>query len=318
MELIRRITDLLPTQRGCVASVGNFDGVHLGHQAVCSELKRVGERLGLATAVIVFEPQPQEYFQPEAAPPRLTRLREKYELLKAQDIDRFVCLRFDQAFAELPAQAFVKQILVSGLGVRSVVAGADFRFGKGREGDYRMLVALGSRYGFSVVQPPVFEIAGERVSSTRVRRALSEGDMSRARRLLGRGYAIRGRIVHGEKRGHAFGFATANIELRRNRSPLRGIFAARVGGIGRTPLPGVAYLGSRPALGGTRDLLEVHIFDFSQDCYGQDVAVEFVAKLRDDRRFESVETLTHQIALDAKQARKLLTKSAPATITSHE
>ncbi len=306
MELIRRIAGLPSRQRGCVASVGNFDGVHLGHQAVCSEIKRVGGRLGLATAVIVFEPQPQEYFQPAAAPPRLTRLREKYELLKAQDIDRFVCLRFDQAFAELPAQAFVKQILVSGLGVRSVVAGDDFRFGKGREGDYGMLVALGSRYGFRVVQPPVFKIAGERVSSTQVRRSLAEGDMAWARRLLGRGYAIRGRITHGQKQGHALGFATANIELRRNRSPLRGIFAARVSGLGRTPLPGVAYLGCRPALGGTRDLLEVHIFDFSQDCYGKDVAVEFVAKLRDDRRFESVEALTHQIALDVEQARRLL------------
>jgi len=306
MEFIRRIAGLSPSQRGCVASVGNFDGVHLGHQAVCSEIKRVGERLGLATAVIVFEPQPQEYFQPDAAPPRLTRLREKYELLKAREIDLFVCLRFDQAFAELPAQAFVKQILVSGLGVRSLVAGDDFRFGKGREGDYGMLVALGSRYGFNVVQPPVFKIAGERVSSTQVRRALAEGDMPRARRLLGRGYAIRGRIARGQKRGHAFGFATANIELRRNRSPLRGIFAARVSGLGRTPLPGVAYLGSKPALGGTRDLLEVHIFDFSQDCYGKDVAVEFVAKLRDDRCFDSVEALTHQIALDAEQARRLL------------
>ena len=218
MELIRRIPGLPPSQRGCVASVGNFDGVHLGHQAVCSEIKRVGERLGSATAVIVFEPQPQEYFQPDAAPPRLTRLREKYELFKAQDIDRFVCLRFDQAFAELPAQAFVKQILVSGLGVRSVVVGDDFRFGKGRQGDYGMLVALGSRYGFNVVQPPVFKIAGERVSSTQVRRALAEGDMPRARQLLGRGYAIRGRIAHGERRGH--GVRVRNGEYRVAPKPI--------------------------------------------------------------------------------------------------
>jgi riboflavin kinase/FMN adenylyltransferase len=306
MELIRCLTNLRSQHRGCVATIGNFDGLHLGHQAVLKQLKRVAVSLALPRTVITFEPHSQEYFQPDLAPSRLTRWREKFELLRAHGIDRMVCLRFDARLASLSARGFVEQVLVNGLGVRYLVVGDDFRFGKGREGDYAMLRVLAMEYGFNVVRAETFSMRGERVSSTRVRLALAQGDLETARRLLGRHYSISGRIVHGDKRGRTLGFATANINLHRKEPPVKGIFVVRVLGLAERELPGVAYIGSRPIISGRHNLLEVHIFDFDQECYGRYVRVELIKKLRDDKKFESFEVLKRQIAVDAECAKKVL------------
>jgi riboflavin kinase/FMN adenylyltransferase len=280
----------------------------LGHQAILKQLKAIARDRALDPTVITFEPQPQEYFQPERAPARLTRWREKFELLEVQGMAQMICLRFDAALASLSAKAFVEQVLVRGLNVKCLVAGDDFRFGKGREGDQALLKALGAEYGFQVVRAQTHRLNGRRVSSTWVREVLAAGEMERARRLLGRYYSISGRVVHGDKQGHRLGFATANIDLRRGQSPVQGIFAARVFELAAEGLAAVTYVGSRSAVGGKRRVLEAHVFDFEQDCYGAHVRVELIKKLRDDQHFDSFEALKRQIALDAECARSVLAK----------
>jgi riboflavin kinase/FMN adenylyltransferase len=267
-------------------------------------LKQTSREIDLPSVVVLFEPQPPEFFRPAEAPARLMRLTEKLISLGGHGVDRVVCLRFDAAFASLSASDFVEHVLVRGIGVRHLVVGDDFRFGKGRLGDYDHLLAAGRRYGFEVMRAPRVELDGQRVSSSRVREALAAGKMEAARRLLGRDYAIYGRIVHGSKRGRALGFATLNIELRRNRSPLQGIFVSRVEGLTLEPLRAVTYIGRRPALGGAREQLEAHCFDLTEECYGRHASVALLAKLRDDRDFDSVEALIGQIALDAEAARR--------------
>jgi riboflavin kinase / FMN adenylyltransferase len=312
VELIRGLNRLGSRQEGCVVTIGNFDGVHRGHQTVLRQLQDIATKRALPKLVITFEPHAQEYFRPDKAPPRLTRWREKFELLRAHGIDQMVCLRFDEHLAALPARAFIEQVLVAGLKAACLVVGDDFRFGRGREGDYALLEAMATVYGFEVVRAETYTQNGERVSSTAVRRALGAGDLERARQLLGRYYSISGRIGHGDKRGRALGFATANIDLHRRQSPLRGIFVARVFGIANTGLPAVAYIGSHSCMKGTRNPLEVHIFDFARECYGIRVRVEFIKKLRDDKYFDSIEALKHQIAADAERARAILgLKSLP-------
>ncbi|MCA1671223.1 MAG: bifunctional riboflavin kinase/FAD synthetase [Actinobacteria bacterium] len=292
-------------RQGAVVTIGNYDGIHLGHQVVLHAQRRVAARLSLPTVALVFEPQPREYFDPQSAPPRLTRLREKYLLLRDYGIDHFVCLRFGAWLATLTAEDFVDRVLIERLGARGLVVGDDFRFGQGRRGDYALLCALGRARGVEVLRVPAFERDGERVSSTRVREALARGDLSAASRLLGRPYAIFGRVVHGEKRGRTWGYATANIPLRRRSSAVRGIFVARVRGVGTRPLPAVAYVGPCPALAGTHELLEVHVLDFDADLYGEALWVEFLHLLREDRTFDTLEALRAQIALDVEDARRL-------------
>lgn len=292
-------------RQGTVVTIGNYDGVHLGHQAVLHTQKRLAARLSLPTVALVFEPQPREYFDPRSAPPRLTRLREKYLLLRDYGIDHFVCLRFGAGLAALTAEDFVDRVLIEHLGARGLAVGGDFRFGQGRRGDYALLRALGQTRGVEVLRVPPFERDGTRVSSTRVREALARGDLSAASRLLGRPYAIFGRVVHGEKRGRTWGYATANIPLRRLSAALRGIFVAQVRGFGPRPLPAVAYVGPRPALAGTHELIEVHVLDFDADLYGKALWVEFLHLLREDRTFDTLEALRAQIALDVEHARRL-------------
>jgi riboflavin kinase/FMN adenylyltransferase len=307
MDFVRGLRNLRQRHRHCVATIGNFDGIHLGHQAIIRQLLAVARGAALPAVVILFEPQPAEYFQPDRAPPRLTRWREKLEYLDTLGVDRVVCLVFNAALAELPARDFVARVLVERLGIRHIVVGDDFRFGKARAGDFALLWEMGLAHGFSLERAESITLIGERVSSTAVRLALARGDLAKARTLLGRDYSIGGRIVHGEKRGRSLGFATANVNLKRLRSPVHGIFAARVRGLqADTALPAVAYVGPRPAFGGSRDLLEVHIFDFAKDCYGRYVRVELIEKLRDDRHFDTVEALRQQIARDAMNARHLL------------
>lgn len=313
MELIRGLHNLSARHRGCVATIGNFDGVHLGHQAVLGHLAEKAEEFGVPTTVITFEPQPQEYFAPDNAIPRLTRLREKLLALRRFSVDRVLCLSFNRALAQMPAEDFIRQILVEGLGIRYLVVGDDFRFGAGRCGDFAMLRAAGERYGFQVANLHTFALDSARVSSTRIREALAHGDMEVAEQLLGRPYRMCGRVAHGDKRGRTIGFPTANIFLHRKASPISGVFAVELFGIAGEPLRGVANVGVRPTVEGLRPLLEVHLFDFSDDLYGRHVHVDFLHKLRDERRFESFEALKEQILLDAQRAREYFAKELEKT-----
>lgn len=303
MELIRGLHNLRPEHHGCVATIGNFDGVHLGHQAVLGQLADKAAQLGLPTVVISFEPQPQEYFSHGDIPPRLTRFREKLKALRRYSVERVLCLPFNRALAEMEAEDFIRRVLVEGLGVRYLVVGDDFRFGKERRGDFAMLQRAGAEHGFEVVTMHTFEIGGSRVSSTRIREALQVGDLALAEQLLGRPYRMCGRVAHGNKLGRTIGFPTANIFLHRKKTPVDGVFAVEMFGIEGEPVPGVANVGTRPTVDGTRSLLEVHLFDFAADIYGEYVFVDFLHRIREERRFESFDALKAQILLDAESAR---------------
>ena len=311
MRIIRGLHNLRPLDRGCVATIGNFDGVHLGHRAVFQRLLARGRDLGLPAAVITFEPQPMEFFAPDAAPARLTRLREKLAALRDDGIERVMVLEFGARLAAMDARDFVQRLLLDGLGVRFLLVGDDFRFGHGRTGGYELLCSMGQEAsgqggGFEVENLHTITHGDERISSTRVRNALARGDLEQARHLLGRPYRMQGRVAHGDKRGRAIGFPTANIDLHRRASPLRGVFAVLVRGLGSAPHPGVANIGTRPTLSGIGDRLEVHLFDFDQPIYGRHLDVEFKLKLRDEKRFDSFEALRRQIGLDAAVAREYL------------
>lgn len=309
MELIRGQHNLRARHHGSVVTIGNFDGVHLGHQAVLAQMVEKSQQLGVPGVIVMFEPTPQEFFAARngsaQAPARLTRLREKLQSLRRYAVDRVLCLHFDRQFAAQIAEDFIDTLLVKQLGVRCLIVGDDFRFGYRRQGDLAMLQAAGERHGFQVVNMHTFNIDGHRVSSTRIREALDKGDLNTASKLLGRPYHMSGRIVHGDKRGHQIGFPTANIYLHRHVSPLRGVYAVSMFGLEREPIDGVANIGIRPSIDGTECLLEVHLLDFDGDIYGRHVQVVFLARLRDERRFESMAALQQQIGIDVQQARTL-------------
>ncbi|MFN6961323.1 MAG: bifunctional riboflavin kinase/FAD synthetase [Rhodocyclaceae bacterium] len=291
-----------------VLAIGNFDGVHLGHRALLERLTATARRFGLPAAVMTFEPHPRELFAPDQAPARLTSMREKLALLDACGIDEVHLLHFNRKLASLTAEEFVERLLVRGLGVRHLIIGDDFRFGKARAGDFGMLAAAGQRFGFGVEALHTIEIEGERVSSSAVREALDAGDLEHAARLLGRPYCISGRVVHGDKIGRKLGWPTANIQLKRKRVALTGVFAATVSGLDKRHLPGAASLGVRPTLGqGLKPVLEVHLFDFDQDIYGAHVTVHFLHKLREEMKFDSFDALAAQIACDVAATRKYFT-----------
>ncbi len=306
MRLIRGLHNLRAGDRGCVATIGNFDGVHLGHRAVFARLLERGDLLGLPATVITFEPQPMEMFAPEAAPARLTRLREKITAIAEAGIEQVMLLEFGPRTAGMRARDFVCRLLVDGLGVRFLLVGDDFRFGHNREGDFGLLRAMGAEHGFAVEDLHTITHGEERISSTRIREALARGDLEQARHMLGRSYDICGRVVHGDKRGRTIGFPTANINLHRRVSPLRGVFAVCVHGLGPAPRPGVANIGLRPTVDGTEYRLEVHLFDFDSDIYGAHLRVEPVLRLRDEQRFASFDALKVQIGRDAAAARHYL------------
>lgn len=305
MELIRDIYNLRPRHKECVLTIGNFDGVHLGHQAVLDQLSDVAGRRGLPAVLMIFEPQPQEFFASEQkpAPARLSRLREKLQRLSKTPLDRVVCLRFNRALAAMTAQAFIDRLLVEKLGVACVVVGDDFRFGYQRRGDIVMLRQAGERYGFDILRSETYDVAGARVSSTRIRSALAADDLALAGALLGRAYSISGRIAYGDQLGRTIGFPTANIPLKRRVSALSGVYAVRIKGLAGSPLSGVANVGKRPTIGGMQERLEVHLFDFAADVYGRVVEVEFLHKIRPERRFASLDALKQQIRQDASEAR---------------
>jgi riboflavin kinase/FMN adenylyltransferase len=295
---------------GCVATIGNFDGVHLGHQAVLSQLAMKGDALGLPVVVITFEPQPNEFFSPDRAPARLSRFREKMEALRCYAIQQVCVLRFNHKLAQMSAQSFIQQLLVTGLNVRYLVVGDDFKFGKDRLGNFALLQKMGKENGFQVVNMHTFSIENRRVSSTQIRRALETGDLALAEKLLGRPYRMSGRVAHGDKRGRTMGFPTANIHLRRRTLPLSGVYAVQLFGIEGEPVQGVANVGIRPTIGTKCALLEVHLFDFNRDIYGEHVQVHFLRKLRDEQKFENLDALIAQINLDCKQARLFFAEPA--------
>jgi riboflavin kinase/FMN adenylyltransferase len=304
MQVIRGLHNLRAEHRGCVATIGNFDGVHLGHQAVFAHLREQSARFGLPATVITFEPQPQEFFTPDRAPARLTRLREKLRAIRDAGIDRVMLLEFNRRLAAMSAEQFVQRLLLEGLGIRYLFVGDDFRFGHKRVGDIRLLRQAGEQYGFEIENMASYVVADERVSSTRIRELLAAGDLQRAMHYLGRPYRICGRVAHGDARGRTIGFPTANVDLHRKVSPLNGVYAVSVYGLETQALPGVANIGTRPTVAGdSRYLLEVHLFDFAREIYGSHVEVEFRQKLRDEKRFDSFEQLRQQIELDSRAAR---------------
>lgn len=307
MEFIHSLSQVREHHQGCVATIGNFDGVHLGHQAVLQQLAASAQSLNLPSVAIIFEPQPLEFFAKEKAPARLTRLREKLQVLQYQPVDRVLCLRFSQAIADLEPKDFVRLVLVEHLGIRHLIVGDDFRYGCQRKGNFAGLQAAGEQYGFSVSSMQTRQWQGERISSTRIRAALTDGDLELAGHLLGRPYCLSGRVAYGQQLGRQLGFPTANIHLLRRQAPLSGVFAVRVRGLSEQALPGVANLGSRPSVNGDhKPILEVHLFDFSDNIYHRHVNVDFVCKLREEQRFTSLEGLKEQIAKDAEQARDCL------------
>lgn len=304
IQLIRGLSNLATFPTGCVATIGNFDGVHLGHQALLERLKDQAKRQQLPAVVVLFEPQPAEFFaKGKAITPRLTRLREKLHILNQCGIQQVLVLRFTDSLANLTAAEFVKVVLVEGLGIKHIIVGDDFRFGKARQGDFDFLKQAGERSGFVVENMTSVMLEGERVSSTRIRLALSNAEQALVERLLGRPYTMEGRVVHGDKRGRILGFPTANIFLHRKVSPVQGIYVVRMHGLSHSGLEGVANVGTRPTVGGTRTLLEVHLLDFHQDIYGRYVRVEFCKKLRDEEYYANLELLKEQIGKDADQAR---------------
>lgn len=308
-KLIRSLYNITPADQGGVVTIGNFDGVHLGHQALLRETVNRARALGVPSVVMTFEPHPFEFFakgKPTIA--RLTRLREKFRAIEACGIDCVLIIPFNQSVASMSASDFVRHYLVESLRPRHVVVGDDFHFGYQRQGNLELLTELGRGYGFTASDMPTLTIGGERVSSTRVRKVLHEGDHNLAKELLGRPYSMQGRIRGGNQLGRQWGFPTANIFLHREMTPVMGIFTVLVHGVADHPWPGAANLGVRPTVDGTRTLLEVHLLDFNEQIYGRYVEVEFCEKLRDEERYPTIELLREQIARDVAVSRTYFQK----------
>lgn len=309
MRLIRGLRNLREGHRGSAVTVGTFDGIHLGHQALIERLIGHGRRLCRPTMMLTFEPMPREHLTPADPPPRLTSCRERLRLLAHTDLDFVWLLRFCESVRSLPSETFA-QLLFRDLRAPVVVVGHDFRFGRNGEATAALLEEAGKSFGALVEIVPPVTIDGERVSSSRIREALARGDLQQAARWLGRPYRMSGRVVEGQRLGRRLGFATANLRLERRRPALEGIFAVRVSGPGFTARPGVASLGTRPTVSGVEPLLEAHVFDYDGDLYGREIEVEFVEKLRDEEKFESLDALVEQMHRDAAAARAILRNEA--------
>lgn len=291
---------------GSVVTIGSFDGLHLGHRALLDKVFAAAEAQGLPSVVMSFEPTPREFFQADRPPARLMRFREKFEALAEAGVDLFFCPRFNEAMKDIAADTFIRQILVHALNVRHLAIGDDFRFAQDREGHLDMLRRAGNALGFTVEQIGSVEIDGERVSSSAIRASLWEGDLDRATRLLGHPYRMSGKVILGERVGRQLGYPTANVNLNRRQSPVMGIFAVRVSGSAWGPLDAVASVGTRPTFGMNHPLLEVHIFDFEEDIYGEFIHVDFVARLRSEEKFDDVDALVEQMHRDSAMAREIL------------
>lgn len=338
MELIRGIHNLRPEHRGSVATIGNFDGVHLGHQAIIRRVIEQAKLRHLASVVIVFEPQPLEYFSilvnesaedissgnkglqngsaqantasVNKSPARLMRFREKYLRLQELGVDRVLCLSFNQKFRQLSAAEFVEKVLLKGLGIQYLVVGDDFRFGHDRSGNFDYLQAVGEREGFAVVDTGTITVDGDRVSSSRIRKVLEGSDFKLAEKLLGQAYSISGKVVHGKALGRSLGTPTANIALHRQISPLRGVYVVNWDDAEGKHYSGVANIGTRPTMNGEGELLEVHLFDCNENLYGRYAKVTFLKKIRNEEKFESVEVLKQWIAKDISYAKTYFQEQA--------
>ncbi|WP_111498186.1 bifunctional riboflavin kinase/FAD synthetase [Marinobacter bohaiensis] len=313
MRLIRGLSNLRrlkaradsPLRNGCVATIGNFDGVHVGHRTIIEQVKTRARDLGVPSLVMVFEPQPREFFQGNEAPPRLTGFRQKMEALREEGVDVVLCVRFDEQFRQYSGMGFIEDILIDGLGVRHLVIGDDFRFGCDRAGDFELLERVGQQEGYSVESTRTVEVRGERVSSTRVRQALQANRLREASELLGRPYAIGGRVVYGRQLGRQIGAPTANINLQR-LAALRGVYVVRAELEDGRAFDGVANIGLRPTVDGRQPSLEVHLLDFTGTLYGQHMRVVFRHPLRDEIKFDSVDALKARIEQDFRDARTWL------------
>ncbi|WP_027147085.1 bifunctional riboflavin kinase/FAD synthetase [Methylobacter marinus] len=306
MRLIRGLSHLEPFENGCVLTIGNFDGLHLGHRAVINKLAARGRDLGLPVVVMIFEPQPLEYFLGKNAPSRLMRLREKVMQFLTLPVDDLLILRFNQYLANWDAEQFVVDILIKKLNVRHLVVGDDFHFGKARRGNFAMLKEKGEAFGFQVEDTGSYQLDGLRVSSTLIRDALGVGDLDEAERLLGRCYSVCGRVAHGDQRGRTMGYPTANIRMFRKNTPVVGVYAVTMTGIDDREFEGVANVGTRPTFdGGSKVILETHLFDFDKEIYGRYVEVHFKRKIRDEICFRSLEELKAQIVKDVADTKKI-------------
>jgi len=309
MKLIRGLNSFNLNSSGCVATIGNFDGLHLGHQRIISTLKNKANEMDIPLTIVSFEPLPAEYFMPES-PARIYPMRDKIRLLQTLGVDHYLCLKFDAAFAAQKPEDFVQTTLLDKLNVKYLAVGDDFRFGHQRKGDFQLLQEIGKLAGMTVVDTPTCKLNDKRVSSTRIRKHLEAGEIQQANHLLGSSYQLSGRVRHGDKRGRTIGFPTLNLKIPSHIAPSRGVYAVKVFGLEKYPINGVANLGTRPTVNGTENRLETHLFDFDADVYGRHICVELIEFIRGEKRFDDFEILKAQILDDAKQARSILSKDS--------
>lgn len=308
MRLVRHLADL-PFEyvsAGSVVTIGAFDGIHLGHRQLLRRVVDVARQSGRPAIAMSFEPTPKEFFGGDQPPARLMRFREKLESLAERKIDIFFCPRFGEAMRGISADAFIRRILVHGLNARHIVVGDDFRFARRRSGSIEDLLRVAPALDLAVERVPSILVGDTRVSSTAIREALAAGDLDRATALLGRPYRMSGKIIRGRRVGRSLGYATANVDLRRRRSAVSGIYAVRVHGLPQGPVNGVASVGTRPTFDLTKPILEVHLMDFDRDIYGEYIHVDFIRHLRDEEKFASVEELVAQMRIDEENARSAL------------
>ncbi len=310
MQLIRTIHNHKSDSSGAVATIGNFDGVHLGHQVVINKITQQSKELNLPSMVIAFEPSAKEFFFGQDAPARLTNFREKFSLIDKFGIDQFICLNFNYELSSMPAETFIKKILVDTLHIKHLTVGDNFRFGKDRKGDFELLQNFAGKLDYQVEDTDSFVNDGKRVSSTLIRKFLKTGELDKAKSMLGREYFMSGRVIHGDKKGRTIGFPTANIPVKRRICAVNGVFAVNVSMNDGSEYQGVANIGHRPTVAGTRTQLEVHIFNFSKEIYGNLLKITFCKKLRDEKKFDSFEELKKQIEQDSKSAQDFFSIAA--------
>ena len=305
MKLVRSIASVPLTSQGCVLTIGNFDAVHLGHQTILAKLRRKADALGLPVVVMTFDPHPQEFFLGDNSSARLSDSSTRFFSLQEQGVDVMLLVPFNAEMASTSAEEFVEQALLGQLNVRYLLIGDDFQFGKGRSGNFSMLKGYEVPGQFEVENTETILQNEQRISSSRIRELLAEGDLSGAAALLGRPYRLTGRVTYGQQLGRQWGFPTLNLPIK-HKPALTGVFSVQVGGLGKGRLNGVVNLGTRPTVGGLKTLLEVHIFDFDESVYGRRICVEFVDKIRDEKKFDSFDALKAQIMKDAEEARRRL------------